>query len=88
MLTPEERARTARRIVVRAGFAFMFVASAAACIFDQGPDYKGGGRRNSGAEVVTGSATATDTATGTATDTTGLEDGGFPFPDGANPFGG
>jgi len=81
MLNPEQRARVARRIVSRAGFALVLVLSAAACIFDQGPDYKGGGRRNAGADIQTGTPTDTaplPTADGSTADT-GADSGVTPL---------
>lgn len=76
-----ERVRARRRIVVRAGFAFIVVATGAACIFDKGGDYKGGGRRGQGAEIVTGEPTDQPTSEPTDTASTGKDSGGIPLPD-------
>lgn len=80
-----ERVRARRRIVVRTGFALIFVATTiatgTACIFDKGGEYKGGGRRGQGAEIVTGEPTDQPTAEPTDTASNAPETGGFPLPD-------
>lgn len=58
-----------RRAVKMGGWTLLLVvATAPACIFDQG-NYQGGGRAGTGASTAagTGSSSATDTATATAT---------------------
>lgn len=71
-----DRVRARRRIVVRTGFALIAVATATACIFDKGGDYKGGGRRGQGAEIVTGEPTDQPTSEPTDTASTGTDSGG------------
>jgi hypothetical protein len=71
-----DRVRARRRIVVRTGFALIVVATATACIFDKGGDYKGGGRRGQGAEIVTGEPTDQPTSEPTDTASTGTDSGG------------
>lgn len=86
-----DRVRARRRIVVRTGFALIVVASSVAtgtaCIFDKGGDYKGGGRRGQGAEIVTGEPTDQPTSEPTDTASTGTDSGG-PGTQDAGPGGG
>jgi hypothetical protein len=69
------RAVWVRRIAVVATFAFGS-ATVTACIFDDGGDYKGGGRRGQGAEIVTGEPTDQPTSEPTDTASTGTDSGG------------
>jgi hypothetical protein len=57
------RVHERRRIVMRVGFAALFIVSATACIFDKGGDYQGGGRLDRGATAKTAEPepTVTDT---------------------------
>lgn len=74
--TSRERIRRRRRIVVRAGAAVLLALTATACIFDKGGDYKGGGRRNAGADISQGSDTATAAPDGAPTSTATTDSGG------------
>lgn len=71
------RVRTRRRIVTSVGLAIIAAATATACIFDQGDDYKGGGRKGQGAEIVTAEPTTTE-PTGEPTSTS---DAASPIPE-------
>ena len=76
---------------MRAGAAVLCMLTATACIFDKGGDYKGGGRRNVGADISEGNQTGTaepdaapsGTGTGTGTDSGGgiPDTGGLPLAD-------
>jgi hypothetical protein len=76
-----------RRIVFRAGMLAMALATAAAataCIFDDGGDYKGGGRidraATAGQQASEPDTGGTPTSTGTGT-STGTPDTGTLIPD-------
>ncbi len=74
-----DRVRARRRIVVRTGFALILaatsVATGTACIFDKGGEYKGGGRKGQGAEIVTGEPTDQPTSEPTSTSTNETDSG-------------
>jgi hypothetical protein len=64
-----DQIRARRRIAVRAGFALLVVASAAACVYDKS-DYQGGGRLDKGGEAKTAEPTATTSTPPAPTPTT------------------
>jgi hypothetical protein len=57
-----------RRLLTRLGFAALGIATTAACIFDDGGDYQGGGRRET---IVTATPTTIATEEPDAPDATG-----------------
>ncbi len=61
-----ERARERRTFVRRLGLLVIAAATCAACIFDQGNGYQGGGRVDRGASAGTPSSSSTATSTTTA----------------------
>jgi hypothetical protein len=64
---PDEVGRR-RRLLTRLGFAALGIATTAACIFDDGGDYQGGGRRET---IVTATPTTIATEEPEVPDATG-----------------
>lgn len=68
MVARRDQVRARRRIGMRVGFVVLVLASATACIFDKGGDYKGGGRIDKGAAAKTAEPEPTTTDTTQPTD--------------------
>lgn len=73
-----ERTRERRAFVQRAGLLVLAAVTSAACIFDQGNGYQGGGRVDRGASAgsPSSSSTSTSTATSPTSSSTGTPDAG------------
>lgn len=67
--TRSQRVVARRRAIVSVGAAILLGLTVAACIFDQGGTYQGGGRTDQGAKVDSPSSTGTTTSTATSTAT-------------------
>lgn len=69
-----ERARERRTFVRRLGLLVIAAATCAACIFDQGNGYQGGGRVDRGASAGTPSSSSTATSTSSSSSSSSSPD--------------